>query len=126
MAKLTAAQMIVRYLIHKGVKYVFGICGHGNWPLLDALRDNIEEISYIQMKNEQYGAYIALGYAMFTGEPLVVTTSVGPGCTNLVTAAGVAYANGIPMLCLPGDVYASEIGSNPLLQEIEHPGLPGL
>ncbi|MDA2936316.1 thiamine pyrophosphate-binding protein [Patescibacteria group bacterium AH-259-L05] len=115
--KLTASQVIVRYLINEGIPYVLGILGHGNVQFGEALKEAENKIRYIQLKNEQNGVHIATGYAKMTGRPLAVTTSIGPGTTNLVTGAAAARVNRLPVLLLPGDAFVDATG--PLLQQIE-------
>ncbi|MCD6471446.1 3D-(3,5/4)-trihydroxycyclohexane-1,2-dione acylhydrolase (decyclizing) [bacterium] len=115
--KLTTAQLIVRYLIKEKIPYVLGIFGHGNIQLAEALKEQEKSIRFIQVKNEQNGVHIAIAYAKVTGRPLAVTSSIGPGTTNMVTGAAAAFINRLPVLLLPGDAYAERIG--PLLQQIE-------
>lgn len=117
MKKLTASQVIVKYLINEGIPYVLGIFGHGNVQLGEALKEHEDKIKFIQVKNEQNAVFLAIAYAKMTGKPLAVTTSIGPGTTNLVTGAAAAYANKLPVLLLPGDAFAERIG--PVLQQIE-------
>ena len=114
---MTAAQVIVEYLINEGVPYVIGIHGHGDMCMSEALWERRDRITFIQAKNEQYGGLAAVAYAKHTGKPLAVITSTGPGSTNLVTAAATAYANRLPILLIPGDTFASGVG--PVLQQIE-------
>ena len=115
--RLTTSQVIVKYLINEGIPCVLGILGHGNVQLGEALKEHEDQIKYIQLKNEQNGVHIALAYAKMTGRPLAVTTSIGPGTTNLVTGAAAARANRLPVLLLPGDAFAERVG--PVLQQIE-------
>jgi len=115
--RMTAAQAIVAYLIAEGVPYVLGIFGHGNVQLGEALAERSNEIRFIQVKNEQNAAHLALGYARHTGKPLAVTTSIGPGATNLVTGAAVGKVGRLPVLLLPGDAFSHGVG--PALQQIE-------
>lgn len=117
MKKLTASQVIVKYLINEKIPYVLGIFGHGNVQLGEALKEHENKIKYIQVKNEQNAVHLAIAYAKMTGKPLAVTTSIGPGCTNLVTGAAAAFANKLPVLLLPGDAFAQRVG--PVLQQIE-------
>lgn len=114
---LTVAQAIVRYLIAEGVEYVFGIFGHGNVVLGEALREARGKIRYVTVKNEQNAVHMAAAYARMTGRPLAVTTSVGPGATNLVTGVAMARINRLPVLLLPGEIFADGVG--PVLQQLE-------
>ncbi len=117
LTRLTAAELIVRKLIAEGVPYVLGIFGHGNVQLSQALAEHADEIRYIPVKNEQNAVHIATAFARLTGRPLAVTTSVGPGATNLVTGAAAAMVNRLPVLLLPGEVFAHGVG--PVLQQVE-------
>jgi 3D-(3,5/4)-trihydroxycyclohexane-1,2-dione acylhydrolase (decyclizing) len=116
-AKLTAAQAIVKYLIAEGVPYVVGIFGHGNAQLGQALYENRDSIGFICVKNEQNAVHIAAAYAKMTGRPLAVTASIGPGSTNLVTGAGAARVNRLPVLLLPGEALSDGVG--PVMQQVE-------
>jgi len=117
LTRMTAAQVIVEYLIHEKVPYVLGIFGHGNVQLGEALKEREKEITFIQMKNEQTAVFMAIAYAKMTGKPLAVTASIGPGATNLVTGTACAHVNRLPVLLLPGDAFADSAG--PVLQQIE-------
>lgn len=116
--KLTAAQVIVEYLIAENVPYVLGIFGHGNVQLGEALKEREKEITFIPVKNEQNAVHMAAAYAKVTGQPLAVTTSIGPGATNLVTGAAAARVNRLPVLLLPGDSFTDSVG--PVLQQVEN------
>jgi len=81
------------------------------------LKEHEDRIRFIQVKNEQNAVHIASAYTRFTGKPLAVTTSIGPGCTNLVTGAAAAKTNNWPVLLLPGEAFAD--ASGPVLQQPE-------
>lgn len=117
MAKMTSAQAIVKFLISEGVEYVLGIFGHGCVQFAEALFENKDKIKFITVKNEQAGVHIAGAYARLKGKVIAVTTSVGPGATNLVTGAAMARVNRIPVLLFPGEVFANAVG--PVLQQVE-------
>jgi len=114
---MTGGQAVVRYLIHEGVTHILGLFGHGNVQLGEAIAQARGRIKYIQVKNEQCAVHIAAAFAKLTGRPLAVTTSVGPGATNMVTGAAAAKINRLPVLLLPGEVFADGVG--PVLQQIE-------
>src|SRR6058998_1176340 len=82
--RLTGGQAVVRYLIHEGVTHILGIFGHGNVQLGQAIAEARREIRYVLVKNEQSAVHVASAYAKLSGRPLAVTTSVGPGATNMV------------------------------------------
>jgi 3D-(3,5/4)-trihydroxycyclohexane-1,2-dione acylhydrolase (decyclizing) len=129
--RLTVAQALVRFLSVQSVERdgetnrffagCFGIFGHGNVAGLgEALLASGEEFPYYLARNEQAMVHTAVGYARMSNRlrAFACTTSVGPGATNLVTGAAVATTNRIPVLLLPGDVFATR-RANPVLQELE-------
>ena len=100
---------------------VFAIFGHGNVAGLgEALWQNRAELPTYRAHNEQGMALAAIAYskAHFRQRIMAVSTSIGPGATNLVTAAAVAHVNRLPVLLLPGDTFASR-APDPVLQQIE-------
>lgn len=117
MTKMTTAFALVDALIAEGVSYVFGLFGHGNVQLGQALQARKDKIRFITVRNEQAGVHAACAIARLTGRPQAVTTSVGPGATNLVTGAAMARINRWPVLLLPGEIFAENVG--PLLQQLE-------
>lgn len=131
--KLTMAQAIIEFLNNqyievdgkekKFVKGVMGIFGHGNVVGLgQALEQYKDEIIFYQGKNEQEIAHAAIAFAKQKDrqEIFACTASIGPGSLNMVTAAGTATVNRIPVLLLPSDTYADR-QPDPVLQQIEHP-----
>lgn len=129
--RLTMAQALVRFLDNqyvevdgqqkKFVKGIFAIFGHGNvLGLGQALEEECGELAVHQGRNEQGMAHIAIGYAkqQLRQQIYACTASVGPGAANMITAAATATANRIPLLLLPGDVYATR-QPDPVLQQIE-------
>jgi 3D-(3,5/4)-trihydroxycyclohexane-1,2-dione acylhydrolase (decyclizing) len=129
--RLTAAQALVRFLTAQyaerdGVRHrffggCFGIFGHGNVGIAEALLAD-PELPYHQGRNEQGMVHAAVGYARMRNRlsTLVCTSSIGPGATNMVTGAAVATVNRLPVLLLPGDVFAGH-GPDPVLQQLEVP-----
>ncbi len=131
--RLTAAQALVRFLAAQyverdGVEHrffggCFGIFGHGNVAGIgEALYANREALTYYQGRNEQAMVHAAAGYARMRNRlgTLVCTTSIGPGATNMVTGAALATVNRVPVLLVPGDVFASR-APDPVLQQLESP-----
>jgi len=115
--RMTGGQAVVRYLIHEGVSHILGIFGHGNVQLGQAIAESRGAIRYLLVKNEQTAVHAAAAYARLTGRPLAVTASVGPGSTNMVTGAAAARINRLPVVLLPGEVFADGVG--PVLQQLE-------
>ena len=101
---------------------VFAIFGHGNVTCLgQALEEARDELPTWRGQNEQGMALAAVGFAkaMRRRQIMVATSSIGPGATNMVTAAGVAHSNRLPLLLMAGDTFRSRI-PDPVLQQVEH------
>ena len=129
--KLTTAQALVRFLDNQYVSFdgheekfiegVFTIFGHGNvLGIGQALEENPGDLKVHQGRNEQGMALAAVAFAKQKNRKKIYacTTSVGPGAANMVTAAGTATANNIPVLLLPGDTFATR-QPDPVLQQVE-------
>jgi 3D-(3,5/4)-trihydroxycyclohexane-1,2-dione acylhydrolase (decyclizing) len=134
--RMTTAQAIVRWLVAQRTVVdgadvplfpgVFAIFGHGNVTNLgQALEEVRDELPTWRGQNEQGMALAAVAYAkaMRRRQVMVATSSIGPGSLNMVTAAGVAMANRLPLLLLAGDTFVSRI-PDPVLQQVEHAGAP--
>ncbi|WAU81063.1 3D-(3,5/4)-trihydroxycyclohexane-1,2-dione acylhydrolase (decyclizing) [Streptomyces sp. Qhu-G9] len=132
--RLTVAQALVRFLAaqyterdgvrHRLIAGTWGIFGHGNvagigQALLEAGEDTMP---FHQGRNEQAMVHAAVAHARQLDRlsAQAVTTSIGPGATNLVTGAALATVNRLPVLLLPGDYFATR-AADPLLQQLEHP-----
>ena len=136
--RLTVAQALVKYIsaqysVSDGVRQRFvpgalGIFGHGNLAGLgQALDQYSDQLPFIQGRNEQGIAHIATAFAKanLRTRTLAVTASIGPGALNMVTAAGLATINRLPLLLLPGDAYATR-RQGPVLQQLEDPTAPDI
>ena len=131
--RLTVGQAVVRfiaaqYTVADGVKRRFipaamGIFGHGNVAGLGQALDQYNDIlPFVQGRNEQGLTHAAIGFAKATNrtQTFAVTASIGPGALNMITAAGLATVNHLPVLLLPGDSYITR-RQGPVLQQLEHP-----
>ncbi|MGW4196214.1 3D-(3,5/4)-trihydroxycyclohexane-1,2-dione acylhydrolase (decyclizing) [Streptomyces sp. NPDC005004] len=131
--RLTVAQALVRFLAaqhterdgarRRLIGATWGIFGHGNVAGLgQALVEYRESMPFHQGRNEQAMVHAAVGYARQSNRlsTHAVTTSIGPGATNLVTGAALATVNHLPVLLLPGDVFAGR-PADPVLQQLEVP-----
>ncbi|WP_306141830.1 3D-(3,5/4)-trihydroxycyclohexane-1,2-dione acylhydrolase (decyclizing) [Roseibium sp. MMSF_3412] len=136
--RLTMAQALVRYLAAQYVEIDgrklrfcaggFGIFGHGNVTCLgEALYEHRQELPLWRGQNEQSMAMAAVGYAkqQLRRRFMFATSSAGPGTTNLLTSAGIAHTNRLPLLMLAGDAFVTRL-PDPVLQQVEHPSNPGL
>ena len=130
--RLTAAQACVRYLAAQMTVIdgktlplfagVWAIFGHGNVAGMgEALHGIRENLPTYRANNEQGMAHSAVAYAkaMRRRRMMVCTTSIGPGATNMITAAALAHVNRLPVLFLPGDVFANRL-PDPVLQQVEN------
>ncbi|GAB1335722.1 3D-(3,5/4)-trihydroxycyclohexane-1,2-dione acylhydrolase (decyclizing) [Streptomyces sp. E-15] len=131
--RLTVAQALVRFLAaqhterdgtrRRLIGATWGILGHGNVAGIgQALIEYADAMPYHQGRNEQAMVHAAVGYARQSNRlsTHAVTTSIGPGATNLVTGAALATINHLPVLLLPGDVFATR-PADPVLQQLEVP-----
>ena len=131
--RLTMAQALIRFLASQYVERdgeehlffsgVFGIFGHGNVAGIgQALFQYRDRLPYHQARNEQAMVHIASAYARMRDRlaTFACTSSIGPGATNMVTGAALATINRLPVLLLPGDVFASR-RPDPVLQQLEVP-----
>jgi 3D-(3,5/4)-trihydroxycyclohexane-1,2-dione acylhydrolase (decyclizing) len=132
-SRLTAAQALVRFLAAQVVERdgleqpffagCFGIFGHGNVAGVgEALYERPDLLTYLQARNEQAMVHAACGYARMKNRlaTFACTSSIGPGATNMLTGAALATVNRLPVLLLPGDVFASRV-PDPVLQQLEVP-----
>jgi 3D-(3,5/4)-trihydroxycyclohexane-1,2-dione acylhydrolase (decyclizing) len=131
--RLTAAQALVRFLATQNVERdgveqrffagCFGTFGHGTVAGVgQALQQYSDDLTYYQARNEQAMVHAASAYARHKNrlQTLACTSSIGPGATNMVTGAALATINRLPVLLLPGDVFATR-RPDPVLQQLEMP-----
>ena len=136
--RLTMAQALVRYLCVQQTEIdgrpqplfpgVFAIFGHGNVTCLsEALEAAKARLPTWRGQNEQAMALAGVGFAKakMRRQIMVATSSIGPGATNMVTAAAVAHSNRLPILLLSADTFANRF-PDPVLQQVEHFGDPSL
>lgn len=129
--RLTMAQALAKFLTRQMTEIdgqrvpifggVFAIFGHGNVAALgEALYQVQDELPTYRAHNEQGMAHAAIAYAKatFRRRMMVATSSIGPGATNMVTACAMAHVNRLPVLLLPGDIFANR-APDPVLQQVE-------
>jgi 3D-(3,5/4)-trihydroxycyclohexane-1,2-dione acylhydrolase (decyclizing) len=131
--RLTMAQALIRFLEGQHVERdgaearffagCFGIFGHGNVGGVGQALQQARELRYYQSRNEQAMVHAAVAYAKVKNrlQAFACTSSIGPGATNMVTGAATATVNRLPVLLLPGDIFARR-NVAPVLQQIEWPG----
>jgi len=128
--RLTTAQAIIRFLKNQFVQWddqetnffagILGIFGHGNVAGIgQALQENLD-FPYILVRNEQSAVHLACGFTKMKNrkQTFACTSSIGPGATNMITGAALATINRLPVLLLPGDIFARR-NVAPVLQQLE-------
>ncbi len=135
--RLTVAQCIIRFLQNQYVERdgrqtpffagCFGIFGHGNVAGIGQALEQDSGLQYSLFRNEQAMVHAAVAFAKatFRMKAMVCTTSIGPGATNMVTGAALATINRLPVLLLPGDIFARR-NVAPVLQQLESPATPDI
>lgn len=109
--RVTGAEALVAQLESYGVEYVFGLCGHTNIAVLDALSRS--SIKFVINRHEQAAAHAADGYARASGKPGVLLSHVGPGMINAATGVYTAALDSVPLIAIAGDVPSYYYGRHP-------------
>lgn len=130
--RITMAQALIRFLgsqyverdgeQHRFFAGMLGIFGHGNVAGIGQALQQSPDFRYIPVRNEQAGVHIATGFAKASNRlrAMACTSSIGPGATNMITGAALATINRLPVLLLPGDIFARR-NVAPVLQQLESP-----
>ncbi len=111
MAKQEIAKQLCNYLEGRGVKHIFGLCGHTNIAVLAAMSES--GIDFVNVRHEQISAHAADGYARVTGKASVVLSHLSPGLTNAATGVANAALDCIPMVVIAGDIPSYYYGKHP-------------
>lgn len=109
--KAPVSHQLVRYLERRGVKHIFGLCGHTNIAFLAALANS--QIRFVMVRHEQIAAHAADGYARVSGKASVLLSHLGPGLTNAATGVANAALDCIPMVVIAGDIPSHYYGKHP-------------
>ncbi len=107
----TAAEQLVGHLERRGIRHVFGLCGHTNIAVLAAMATS--NIEFVNVRHEQVAAHAADGYARVTGRASVLLSHLSPGLTNAATGVANAALDCIPMVVIAGDVPSHYFGRHP-------------
>jgi pyruvate dehydrogenase (quinone) len=108
---LTAADVLVNRLVDWGVRVVFGLPGDGINGIMEALRSRQEQITFVQVRHEEAAAFMACGYAKYTGKLGVCLATSGPGAIHLLNGLYDAKLDGAPVLAITGQTYHDLIGT---------------
>src|SRR5919206_1103843 len=117
---LNGGQVIVDYLVREKVPYVFGLCGHGNIGLLDALYERKGDITTISTHHETVAGFMADVYYRVAGKPVATFTSCGPGSVNLPIALANAYLDSVPFMAITGNVPTSQFNRGAFQELYRH------
>jgi len=117
---MKGAELITEYLIRSRIPYVFGICGHGNVGMLDALYDARDRIKLVSPRHEQVAGHMADAYFRVRHEPVATLTSCGPGSANIVMPLAVALSDSSALLAITANVPTSQFNRSPFQEVNRH------
>jgi len=117
---MNGGEVIVEYLAREKVPYVFGLCGHGNVGLLDALYDRTDAIRTISTRHEQTAGHMADAYFRVAHRPVATLTSCGPGSTNLPITLACAFMDSSAFLAITGNVPTSQFNRAAFQETYRH------
>ena len=117
---LNGGQVIIDYLIREKVPYLFGLCGHGNIGLIDAMHERSDEISTISVHHESVSGFMADVYYRVSGQPTATFTSCGPGSANLPISLANAFFDSVPFLAITGNVPTSQFNRGAFQETYRH------
>jgi len=120
MARMKGGELIAEFLIREKIPYIFGICGHGNVGILDALYDVRDKIKLVSPRHEQTAAHMADGYFRVKHRPVATLTSCGPGSANIVMALAVAQTDSSALLAITANVPTSQFNRSPFQELNRH------
>ncbi|MEK9910804.1 MAG: thiamine pyrophosphate-binding protein, partial [Candidatus Puniceispirillum sp.] len=118
--ELNGGQVIVDYLIKEKVPYLFGLCGHGNIGLIDAMHERQDDIGTISVHHESVAGFMADVYYRVSGQPTATFTSCGPGSANLPISLGNSFFDSVPFLAVTGNVPTSQFNRGAFQETYRH------
>lgn len=120
MATMKGGELIADHLIRAGMPYVFGICGHGNVGMLDALYDRKDKIALVSPRHEQTAGHMADAYYRVSHQPVATLTSCGPGSANIPMSVACAQADSSAFLAITANVPTSQFNRAPFQETYMH------
>jgi len=114
------AELIAEFLVREKFPYVFGICGHGNVGMLDALYEVRDKVKLVSPRHEQAAAHMADGFFRVRHRPVATLTSTGPGSANLIMALAVAQTDSSALLAITANVPTSQFNRGPFQELNRH------
>ena len=120
MPKIKGADLIADHLIDSGMPYVFGICGHGNVGMLDALYERQDKIKLVSPRHEQTAGHMADAYFRVSHQPVATLTSCGPGSANMPMSLACAQADSSTFLAITANIPTSQFNCGPFQETYHH------
>lgn len=120
MPKMKGGQLIAETLVQEGVPYVFGICGHGNVGILDALYDVRDRLQLVSPRHEQCAGHMADAYFRVAHRPVATLTSTGPGSANLVMSLATALSDSSAFMAITSNVPTGQHNRAPFQELYKH------
>ena len=120
MPMMKGGELIAQYLVQEKVPYIFGICGHGNVGILDALYDVKDKLQLISPRHEQCAGHMADAYFRVKHKPVATLTSTGPGSANMVMSCATALSDSSAFLCITSNVPTSQHNRAPFQELYKH------
>jgi acetolactate synthase I/II/III large subunit len=117
---MKGSEVISQYLVKQKVPYVFGICGHGNVGMLDALHDVRDKVQLVSPRHEQCAGHMADAYFRVRHAPVATLTSTGPGSANMVMSLATALADSSAFLAITSNVPTSQMNRGPFQELYKH------
>lgn len=118
--RMNGGQVIIDYLIREKVPYVFGLCGHGNIGIIDAMYERSGDIKTISVHHESVSGFMADVYYRVSGQPTATFTSCGPGSANMPISLGNAFLDSVPFLAITGNVPTGQFGRGAFQELYRH------
>lgn len=120
MSRMKGGELIADYLIQEQVPYVFGICGHGNVGILDALYERRDRIKLVSPRHEQCAGHMADAYFRVRHQPVATLTSTGPGSANMVMSLATALSDSSAFMAITSNVPTSQHNRAPFQELYKH------
>lgn len=120
MAKMKGGEVIAEYLVKQNVPFVFGICGHGNVGILDALHAVRDKVKLVSPRHEQCAGHMADAYFRVKHQPVATLTSTGPGSANMVMSLATALADSSTFMAITANVPTSQANRGPFQELYAH------
>src|SRR6201998_2789442 len=120
MPRMKGGELIAEFLIRQKMPYVFGLCGHGNVGLLDALYDVRDRITFVSPRHEQVAAHMADAYFRVRHQPVATLTSCGPGSCNIIMPLALALSDSSALFAITANVPTSQFNRSPFQEINKH------